>query len=57
MGSIIFVILLWVMIFGLNTLAMIHGWGVEPKSWLIIIFVGWVPSLLMTTLSELFKNN
>lgn len=44
------------LIFGCSTFSMIYGWGIEPKSWSIIIFVGWVPMIVVTGIVEFIKD-
>jgi hypothetical protein len=43
---------LFLLSFGVSALMMIHGWGVEPKSWTIIAF-GWFGSVVLMALSGL----
>ncbi len=40
MKSLALVILGLIMAFGCSLVSMIYGWGLEPKSWNVIIWVG-----------------
>jgi hypothetical protein len=52
MTSFLATLFLFLLSFGVSALMMIHGWGVEPKSWTIIAF-GWFGSVVLMALSGL----
>jgi hypothetical protein len=45
--SIITSLFLFCLVWGMGVVSMIYGWGVEPKSWAVIIWTG-IGSLVLT---------
>jgi hypothetical protein len=45
------------MLIGLSVLVMIHGWGLEPKSWWWILGVGVCVTLLVRAAGEKISMN
>jgi hypothetical protein len=41
---------LFLLSFGVGVVTMIHGWGVQPESW-VVIMLGWFASIVLMSLA------
>ena len=56
MKSLAIAILGLLVAFGCSIVSMIHGWGLEPKSWNVIIFVGFGGLIFTQILMAIAKS-
>jgi hypothetical protein len=46
----------FILVFGVHAITMIHGWGVTPESWTVIGF-GWFASVVLTMLTTVISQD